>query len=97
VVDIYAAVQAATWSGGREVTRMWMPTEKSLPRGSFRHVRGQLQNHAHLVPRVAVADSSFPSFSSTSLIVVNFQSWLDPSIIITALPAALAGIVGSYS
>jgi multidrug efflux pump subunit AcrB len=28
------------------------------------------------------------------LIVVNFQSWLDPFIIITALPAALAGIVG---
>jgi len=27
------------------------------------------------------------------LIVVNFQSWLDPFIIITALPAALAGIV----
>jgi multidrug efflux pump subunit AcrB len=66
--------------------------EHLLPRGSFLHVRGQL-----LTMRTSyvglLAGLAFAVVLVYLLIVVNFQSWLDPFIIITALPAALAGIV----
>ena len=66
--------------------------EKSLPRGSFIHVRGQIEtmrtSYFGLLGGLA-----FAIVLVYLLIVVNFQSWLDPFIIITALPAALAGIV----
>ena len=66
--------------------------EKDLPRGAQLIVRGQIET----------MNSSFSGLLAGLvlaivlvylLIVVNFQSWLDPFIIISALPAALAGIV----
>jgi multidrug efflux pump subunit AcrB len=66
--------------------------EKHLPRGSQIVVRGTIEtmrtSFLGLIAGVALA-----IILLYLLIVVNFQSWLDPFIIISALPAALAGIV----
>ena len=94
VVDIYASVQGRDLAAvGREVTRIVNANRESLNRGSFITVRGQLQtmraSYIGLLNGLV-----FSVILVYLLIVVNFQSWLDPFIIITALPAALAGIVG---
>jgi len=74
-----------------EVGKAVAAIQKELPRGSRIFIRGQVQTMASsffglgvgLVAAIVLA---------YLLIVVNFQSWLDPFIIITALPGALAGI-----
>ena len=76
-----------------EVTRIVDANRKSLPRGSFVTVRGQLQTMRDSYLGL-LGGLVFSVVLVYLLIVVNFQSWLDPFIIITALPAALAGIVG---
>jgi CzcA family heavy metal efflux pump len=93
VVDIYGAVQDRDLGAvGRDITRIVEAHRSSLPRGSFITVRGQLETM-----RTSYLDLLgglvFSIILVYLLIVVNFQSWLDPFIIITALPAALAGIV----
>jgi multidrug efflux pump subunit AcrB len=94
VVDIYGAVQDRDLGAvGREVTRIVDTNRKSLPRGSFITVRGQLQTMRTSYLGL-LGGLVFSVILVYLLIVVNFQSWLDPFIIITALPAALAGIVG---
>ena len=65
---------------------------KNLVRGSEMVVRGQIET-MHKSFSGLVAGLIFAIVLVYLLIVVNFQSWLDPFIIITALPAALAGIV----
>ena len=63
-----------------------------LPTGSFVKVRGQVETmNASYIG--LIGGLGFAIVLVYLLIVVNFQSWLDPFIIITALPAALAGIV----
>ena len=94
VVDIYAAVQGRDLGAvGREVTRIVDADRKLLPRGSFVTVKGQLQTMRSSYLGL-LTGLVFSIVLVYLLIVVNFQSWLDPFIIITALPAALAGIVG---
>jgi multidrug efflux pump subunit AcrB len=78
---------------GREITRIVDANRKSLPRGSFVTIRGQLQTMRSSYLGL-LGGLIFSIVLVYLLIVVNFQSWLDPFIIITALPAALAGIVG---
>jgi len=63
-----------------------------LPRGSFITIRGQLDTMRTSYIGL-LAGLGFAIVLVSLLIVVNFQSWLDPFIIITALPAALAGII----
>src|SRR5581483_11569407 len=93
VVDVYASVQGRDLGAvGREITRIVDANRKLLPRGSFITVRGQLQT-MHTSYLGLVAGLGFAVVLVYLLIVVNFQSWLDPFIIITALPAALAGII----
>jgi CzcA family heavy metal efflux pump len=92
-VDIYASVQDRDLGAvGRDVNRIVEANEKLLPRGSFVTLRGQ-----YGTMRTSYVDLlgglCFAIVLVYLLIVVNFQSWLDPFIIITALPAALAGIV----
>lgn len=92
VIDIYAAVQGRDLGGiSGDITRIIDQTHKQLPRGSSVVLRGQVQtmrsSYIGLLSGLAVA-----IVLVYLLIVVNFQSWLDPFIIITALPAALAGI-----
>jgi multidrug efflux pump subunit AcrB len=92
MINVYASVyQRDLGSVAQEVRRLVQEAEKDLPRGSHIVIRGQIQT----------MDSSFLGLGvgligaivlAYLLIVVNFQSWLDPFIIITALPGALAGI-----
>ncbi|MGA2095047.1 MAG: efflux RND transporter permease subunit [Candidatus Acidiferrum sp.] len=94
VVDIYAAVHGRDLGAvGREVTRIVDDNRKSLPHGSFVSIKGQLQTMRNSYIGL-LGGLVFSIILVYLLIVVNFQSWLDPFIIITALPAALAGIVG---
>jgi multidrug efflux pump subunit AcrB len=93
VVDIYASVQDRDLGGaGQDISRIVDANRKSLPRGSFLTVRGQLDTMRTSYTGL-LAGLGFAIVLVYLLIVVNFQSWLDPFVIITALPAALAGIV----
>jgi multidrug efflux pump subunit AcrB len=93
VVDIYASVQDRDLGGaGRDIQRIVDSNRHLLPRGSFVTVRGQLDTMRTSYIGL-LAGLGFAIVLIYLLIVVNFQSWLDPFVIITALPAALAGIV----
>jgi multidrug efflux pump subunit AcrB len=93
VVDIYAAVQDRDLGGaGRDISKIVDANRSSLPRGSFVTVRGQLDTMRTSYLGL-LAGLGFAIVLVYLLIVVNFQSWLDPFVIITALPAAMAGIV----
>ena len=92
VIDIYAAVQGRDLGGvSGDITHIIDQSRKQLPRGSQVVLRGQVQtmrsSYVGLLTGLA-----FAIVLVYLLIVVNFQSWLDPFIIISALPAALAGI-----
>ena len=92
-LDIYGNVQNRDLgSVSREIDKIISANEKSLPRGSFVRVRGQIETMKSSYFGL-IAGLGFSIVLVYLLIVVNFQSWLDPFIIITALPAALAGIV----
>ena len=93
VVDIYGAVQDRDLGAvGRDIAPVVDANRSLLPRGSYITVRGQLDT-MRTSYRGLLTGLGFAIVLAYLLIVVNFQSWLDPFIIITALPAALAGIV----
>jgi multidrug efflux pump subunit AcrB len=93
VVDIYGAVQGRDLGGvGRDVTRIVNAYKKNLPRGTSIEILGQVDTMRSSYVSL-IGGLLFSIVLVYMLIVVNFQSWLDPFIIITALPAALAGIV----
>jgi multidrug efflux pump subunit AcrB len=93
VIDIYGAVQGRDLgSVATDLDRVVNESEKHLPRGSRIIVRGQiLTMRSSFVGLIAGLVVSI--ILVYLLIVVNFQSWLDPLIIISALPSALSGIV----
>jgi multidrug efflux pump subunit AcrB len=74
-----------------QVTKLVNDIQKELPRGSHIVIRGQVQtmNSSFYGLAIGLVGAIILAYL---LIVVNFQSWLDPFIIITALPGALAGI-----
>ncbi len=92
-VDLYATTQGRDLGGtAADVRKLIAQNKKDLPKGSTVTIRGQ----------VATMNAAFSGLflgilAAVALIylliVVNFQSWLDPFVIITALPAALAGII----
>ncbi len=93
VVDIFGSIQGRDLGAvGRDMTKIVDANRKNLPRGMTVLIRGQYEtmqgSFTGLLGGLALA-----IVLVYALIVVNFQSWLDPFIIITALPAALAGIV----
>jgi multidrug efflux pump subunit AcrB len=93
VLDVYGNVQDRDLgSVARQIRKIVAANEKSLPRGSFIHLRGQIETMQTSYIGL-LSGLGFAIVLVYLLIVVNFQSWLDPFIIITALPAALAGIV----
>ena len=69
--------------------------EKKLPRGSRIEIRGQVETMSSSFAGLALG-LVMSIVLVYLLIVVNFQSWLDPFIIITALPGALLGSSGCY-
>ncbi|MFO1320930.1 MAG: efflux RND transporter permease subunit [Burkholderiales bacterium] len=92
-LDLYASVQGRDLGGvGDEVMKVVKAAEKDLPKGARMVVRGQIETMESSF-RGLLLGLAFAIVLVYLLMVVNFQSWLDPFIIITALPAALAGIV----
>jgi CzcA family heavy metal efflux pump len=92
-LDIYAGVQDRDLgSVSRQVQRIVDQNRSSLSRGNFVRVRGQVETMQSSYIGLLFG-LIFSIVLVYLLIVVNFQSWLDPFIIITALPAAISGIV----
>ncbi len=92
MINVYAAVDGRDLGGvADEVEKRVQAIEKDLPKGSHIAIRGQVQTM-----KSSFAGLGFGLLAAIVLayllIVVNFQSWLDPFVIITALPGALAGI-----
>jgi multidrug efflux pump subunit AcrB len=93
VLDIYANVEGTDLGTvTRKIQSIVDRHKKDLPRGSQFILRGQsltmYKSYIGLIGGLAMS-----ILLVYLLIVVNFQSWLDPFLIISALPAALAGIV----
>jgi multidrug efflux pump subunit AcrB len=92
MINVYAAVNGRDLGGvSDDVMKRVVEIQKELPRGSHIVLRGQVQTM-----RTSFEGLGLGLVGAIVLvyllIVVNFQSWLDPFIIITALPGALAGI-----
>ena len=93
VFDVFANVQDRDLGGAaRDIRRVLAAVEKDLPRGSSIIMRGQVESMNSAFIGLATG-LLFAIVLVYALMVVNFQSWLDPFIIITALPGALSGIV----
>lgn len=93
VIDIYTNVEGTDLgSVTRAMEDIVKRHQKDLPRGSSFILRGQSETmyKSYIGLLIGLAGSILLVYL---LIVVNFQSWLDPFLIISALPAALAGIV----
>ncbi|WP_175842404.1 efflux RND transporter permease subunit [Burkholderia arboris] len=91
-IDVYVSVEGRDLGAvAGEIDRIVSDARATLPRGTDLTMRGQVEtmrtSYIGLGAGVAMA-----IVLVYLLIVVNFQSWLDPLIIISAMPAALAGI-----
>ena len=92
VIDIFGSVDGRDLGGvSRDINKLIDSTRNQLPRGSRVIVRGQVQTMQSSYTGLLVG-LVFAILLDYLLIVVNFQSWLDPFIMVSALPAALAGI-----
>lgn len=92
-VDLYASVSGRDLGGvSTEVRQIIADAEKHLPKGTTIVLRGQAESMrtSFIGLGLGVAGAILLVYL---LMAVNFQSWLDPLIIITALPGALAGIL----
>ena len=93
VIDIFGSVQGRDLGGvSKDIFSIINTSQKELPRGSQIIVRGQIQTMGSSFSGL-LTGLLFAIVLVYLLIVMNFQSWLDPFIILMALPAALAGIV----
>ena len=93
VLDIFGSVQGRDLGGvSRDINQILEQTKKDLPRGTRVVVRGQVQTMKSSFIGL-LGGLVFSIVLVYLLIVINFQSWMDPFVIIAALPAALAGIV----
>jgi multidrug efflux pump subunit AcrB len=93
VFEVYANVQGRDLgSVSADVNRVVESLKSELPRGSTFAIRGQVESMNSSFAGLA-AGLVFAVLLVYFLMVVNFQSWLDPFIILTALPGALAGIL----
>ncbi|HTW38123.1 MAG TPA: efflux RND transporter permease subunit [Steroidobacteraceae bacterium] len=92
IIDIFGAVQGRDLgSVAHDIRRQITDWNGKLPRGTHILLRGQVQTMLASYTGLAIGIAGAIVLVYL-LIVVNFQSWTDPFIIITALPAALAGI-----
>jgi multidrug efflux pump subunit AcrB len=93
VFDVYTNVQNQDLgSVGSQVQKIVDDVRHHLPRGTTLVIRGQVQSMYSAYVGLGVG-LAFAILLVYFLMVVNFQSWRDPFIIITALPGALTGIV----
>ncbi len=92
VVDILCSVQGRDLGGvAKDINKIVDDARKQLPRGSLIVIRGQVQtmHDSFIGLGLGLVGAVVLVYL---LIVVNFQSWADPFIILTGLPGALAGI-----
>ncbi len=95
VIDIYANVEGRDLGAVSDaVARVVRDMQSSLPRGALVTINGQATT-MHSAYGQLLAGLGLSIVLIYLVIVVNFQSWLDPFIIISALPAALGGIAWS--
>ena len=93
VIDVYVSVEGRDLGAvATQVEKIVKDAEADLPRGSHIAIRGQVDTMKSSFWGLGIG-LLMAIVLVYLLIVVNFQSWVDPFIIITALPAALAGIV----
>jgi CzcA family heavy metal efflux pump len=93
VIDIYGSVEGTDLASvAKKIDQIVKENKSKLPRGTEVVVRGQIQTMRSSFTGLLLG-LIFSIVLVYALIVVNFQSWLDPFIIIAALPGALAGIV----
>ncbi len=93
VIDLFAGTQGRDLGAvATDIRKILAETKDQVPKGAFVVLRGQVETM-----QTAYFELFAGLFGSIVLIyllvVVNFQSWLDPFVIITGLPSALAGIV----
>ena len=92
VIDVYGAVQDRDLGAvAKEINTAIDGIQNKLPKGTHIVMRGQVQTMTSSYTGLAIGLVGAIVLIYL-LIVINFQSWLDPFIIITALPAAIAGI-----
>ena len=92
VIDLYGAVQGRDLGAvANDINRIIAEQQQHLPKGTRIVARGQMQtmSASYTGLMVGLVGAILLVYL---LIVINFQSWLDPFIIISALPAAVAGI-----
>ena len=93
IIDVYGSVEGTDLASvADKIEKIVADSKSKLPRGSQIFLRGQIQTMRSSFEGLAFG-LLFSIVLVYALIVVNFQSWLDPFIIIAALPGALAGIV----
>jgi len=93
VFDVFANVDRRDLGGvGAEVTKIMREEEPHLPRGTSFSLRGQVATIQSSFFRLGLG-LVFAVVLVYLLMAVNFQSWLDPFIILMALPGATAGIL----
>ena len=93
VIDVFGGVSGRDLGGLlKDIKPLIAQAEKELPRGNFIGLRGQAQTMQSSFLGLGIG-LVMAMVLIYLLLVVNFQSWLDPFIIITALPGALAGVV----
>ena len=93
LVQIYATTQGRDLGAvAADIRKVLAEHEKDLPRGTTIQLLGQVQTMTSAFTGLSLGLIGAIVLIYL-LIVVNFQSWSDPFVIISALPAALAGIV----
>jgi multidrug efflux pump subunit AcrB len=93
VIDIYATPQGRDLGAvAADIRKLMQDTAHDVPKGAGVMLRGQVTTMSSAYQQLFVG-LAFAVVLIYLLIVVNFQSWLDPFVIIMALPTALAGIV----
>ena len=93
VIDVFGGVDGRDLGGVlRQIQPIIDQTKKDLPRGTTLSIRGQAETMRSSFFGLAMGLMG-AIVLIYFLLVVNYQSWLDPFIIITALPGALAGVV----
>lgn len=92
VIDIFAGIQDRDLgSVTHDINKIISDTKKDVPPGSQVLVHGQIETQQHAF-RELYLGLLFSILLIYLIVVVNFQSWIDPFIVIAGLPAALAGI-----
>src|SRR5213594_1181961 len=93
VVDVFGGVSGRDLGGVlKDIKPIIAQAEKSLPKGSSILLRGQAETMASSFLGLSIGLVMAVALIYL-LLVVNFQSWLDPFIILTALTGALAGVI----